>query len=205
MQWFANDGGPMLLLPRAAAAAWEGADPPAGRVVVAVTRWDGGADATDYDRACDVDAAAGLLPVAGSWAVALPGDLAGSVAWLPGADPGALVAVAVAATDDDSPAFLRRAYGEVAPGAWATVAAGVDAPAGGLLLLHAASAGADTLVGASGPDGVAVIGDALAADARPGRYVIEAAEVARPDAELLFCRLRLAGGAGPAGAGAPAT
>lgn len=54
MRWFFNDGGPLIIVPEAAATAWEGGSESShGRTVVAESRAVGEV-ATDHDRACDL-------------------------------------------------------------------------------------------------------------------------------------------------------
>jgi Immunity protein 21 len=89
LTWLASAGGPLLLLPGAYLAAWEGTNPPsAGRVLQARFRWqDSAAMATDYDRACDVDDYLGLLDIGGTQGLVL-GDEPLATAWLPDGDSG---------------------------------------------------------------------------------------------------------------------
>ena len=62
--WFANDGGPLIILPRELLEYWEGTDPPsAGRVIE--TTADDFLDefaGTDYARACAAGITATMDP-----------------------------------------------------------------------------------------------------------------------------------------------
>ena len=55
LPWIQSDGGPLVVVPYARRAGWEGTEPPGGgRVVRATFRWDDAkAKATDYDAAVD--------------------------------------------------------------------------------------------------------------------------------------------------------
>ena len=95
LEWISCDGGPHLLMPQSLRGVWRGSGPPFdGRVVDARFRWtmDAADPATDYDAACDVDDAVGVIEVAGRQAVVL-GDEVPLSTWLPCAafDGGVLV------------------------------------------------------------------------------------------------------------------
>lgn len=97
LEWIACDGGPHLLLPLSLRDVWCGTEAPRdGRVVEARFRWtmDLAAPASDYDAACDVADAVGVIAVAGHQAVVL-GDEVPLSTWLPCAafDGGVLVVV----------------------------------------------------------------------------------------------------------------
>lgn len=68
-EWVESGGGPLIAIPEAVLAFWTGAD--------------GDEIASDYDRACDVEGAVGLLPVGDSRALVL-GDEPAPTAYLPG-------------------------------------------------------------------------------------------------------------------------
>ncbi|MEU6671834.1 immunity 21 family protein [Streptomyces sp. NPDC046727] len=68
LEWVESGGGPLIAVPEAVLAFWAGADSEEL--------------ATDYDRACEVDGLAGLLPVGDSAALVL-GDEPASTSFLP--------------------------------------------------------------------------------------------------------------------------
>ncbi len=81
MFWFVNDGGPLLIAPRRALAAWEGGEPPsAGRTITVEWQYDPTGPATDYDRACAIGQPAGVIEIGGSWGIVVTAE--GSAAWL---------------------------------------------------------------------------------------------------------------------------
>ena len=85
LRWVSCDGGPHLLLPTELVRVWEGtAVPSAGRVVHARFRYGGdpAAPGTDYDLACDVEGALGVIPVGAGFGLVL-GDEVPMSTWLP--------------------------------------------------------------------------------------------------------------------------
>ncbi|MFI6661004.1 immunity 21 family protein [Streptomyces sp. NPDC050523] len=68
MEWVESGGGPLIAVPETVLPFWAGAD--------------GEENASDYDRACEVDGFVGLLPVGDSAALVL-GDEPASTAFLP--------------------------------------------------------------------------------------------------------------------------
>ncbi len=191
-RWFWNDGGPLLVLPRAPAAVWEGADPPrGGRVVEATFRAGASKDpATDYDRACDVAAAFGLLAVEGAWGVVLGTELAQSAVWLPAAEStSACYLVGAAAIDDDRPERLQALLADVGSGEWTVLGRDLPVGAEGLLLLHAASRPEEVAVLAAfaetPPERGAVIGEALQRPMPAGRYDVAVVELQSESGEYL--------------------
>ncbi|WP_327666647.1 MULTISPECIES: immunity 21 family protein [unclassified Streptomyces] len=67
-EWVESGGGPLIAVPETVLPFWAGAD--------------GEENASDYDRACEVDGYVGLLPVGDSTALVL-GDEPASTAFLP--------------------------------------------------------------------------------------------------------------------------
>lgn len=91
LDWVGNDGGPFLLIPKKHLQAWEGTYPPSnGRVVEAQFRYDPTIPATDYDRACDIEAYLGLLEVGRGTTLVL-GDEPLMTAWYPKSNGGILI------------------------------------------------------------------------------------------------------------------
>jgi hypothetical protein len=101
LNWFAWDGHTDLVLPHSLRGAWEGGQPPSsGRVVTAGFKCDPDEPATDYDRACSLEAPIGPIPVGTGEALVITN--APLLAWVPDGKAGAFV-VAVAwgnVTDD---------------------------------------------------------------------------------------------------------
>src|SRR5687767_149537 len=63
--WFANDGGPLIILPRELLGYWEGSDPPSNGRVIETTA-DGCLEefaGTDYARACAAGGWISIIPV----------------------------------------------------------------------------------------------------------------------------------------------
>ena len=183
---FWNDGGPLLVLPQDAEAAWEGSDPPRdGCTVVAVSRaGNSNGVATDYDRACDIDPESpGTLDVGNSWGLVLGTAAAQSALCLPGNIPGEFYLVGIETADDSSPTRLRRLAATQPSAAWRPLR--LQAPVGpnGLLLAHAACRPAEVReLPALDPPGTedslgALIGDGLRYPAPPGTYTIRACDV----------------------------
>jgi hypothetical protein len=192
---FWNDGGPLLIVPQAAVALWDGAEAPsAGRVVDAASRWqDAGAPACDYDRACDVDPdSVGALEIGESWGIVLGTAAAQSAQWLPGSDARAFYAVGVEAADDTTPERLRSLAS--APGEWRTLRERIAVGPEGLLLAHAASRPREVreLPATTSAEDGAVIGDGLRFRAPAGEYSVSARDVITPAGEYLtFVRFSL--------------
>ncbi|WP_369198328.1 immunity 21 family protein [Streptomyces djakartensis] len=69
VEWVESGGGPLIAVPETVLPFWAGAD--------------GEETASDYDRACEVDGQAGLLPVGDGTALVL-GDEPAATAYLPG-------------------------------------------------------------------------------------------------------------------------
>jgi Immunity protein 21 len=191
---FWNDGGPLIAVPDAAIAHWEGIDPPSnGRVVTARVRWsEPGDPATDYDRACDVDAESAVaLTVGDSWGIVLGTAVAQDAQWLPTDQRDQFYLVGIETIEDGHPARLRRLAEEQLPDAWQVLLERAPVGPKGVLLAHAAcrlvevkELSALTSVPEAASRG-AVIGDALRFAAPEGFYRVEACEIARVKAEVL--------------------
>lgn len=109
--WATTEGGPLILIDRPRLHAWEGADEPSGgRVVEAQFRWSGQADAaaTDYDRACDVVGALGVIPVGDGQGLVLRGDEPDPATWLALGTGRVLLVRPVYYPDDDSDENILR-------------------------------------------------------------------------------------------------
>jgi hypothetical protein len=170
---FANDGGPLLVAPRAPAPFWEGSELPSnGRVVSAVARTMGEV-ATDYDRACDVEHGAALLTAGTGWVIALSSEVAGA-GWVPlSEEPSSVALVAVAGGFDAS---LADIYARLSDGEWTSLTDGLQIGPGGLLLLHAGDIPGsvdEVAFDASVDKGYAAIGEAITYPCPPGSYRVE--------------------------------
>ncbi|MBW3570406.1 MAG: immunity 21 family protein [Gemmatimonadetes bacterium] len=191
---FCNDGGPLLVLPGAAVAHWEGIDAPSnGRVVEASFRWSAAElSATDYDRACDVSArTAAVIRVGPSWGIVLGTETAGSALWIHGPAPHETCLVAVGRADDvGEPRLAQVAAGQPAA-AWDTLLERVRLGGDGLLLAHAADRPADVReLSAFAPvvDGEAaraVIGEGIRCHLPEGEYGVSGCDVATSEGEYL--------------------
>jgi hypothetical protein len=81
--WVGTASGPMLLLPDSLLDEWSGIDVPASRTVRALFRWNlREARASDYDRACDVEDYAGVIPVGYGEGLVMTESLR-ATAWVP--------------------------------------------------------------------------------------------------------------------------
>lgn len=112
--WIDCDGGPLLLLPEKHLVAWEGATQPSeGRIVEANSRYSVGSQATDYDRACDVEDLLGLIDVGEGQGVVF-GDEPLSTTWVPSAteDGGMFVRWVYAENETDLMQFVTNVPGK---------------------------------------------------------------------------------------------
>ncbi|MDQ3520599.1 MAG: immunity 21 family protein [Gemmatimonadota bacterium] len=195
---FWNDGGPLLIAPQAAVAAWEGTDAPSnGRVVSAKFRWSNENDpASDYDRACDVDPqTAAAIDIGEHWGIIIGTAAAQSAHWLPGSDADEFYAVGIEAADDASPERLRALTSEATE--WRLLRAQVSVATEGLLLAHAASRLSEInerpamMPSVDADAEPALIGDGLRYLARTGEYTVSAGDVVTAAGEYLtFIRFR---------------
>lgn len=178
---FLNDGGPMLVLSAHQLGEWQGSpldadDPVSG----------------DYARACEIEAATGLLDIPAGTAVAVScDDLYYPIRWM--RDGAAWLVVGWTYGTDDAESRLIDMLQSGSTPPWEPVAR--DLPVrGGLVLFHAASAGTDFQVpdaeagtvsmvasAHSLRDDAAVIGDALVAHVPDGSYDLEHAYVELDD------------------------
>ena len=195
MRWFDNDGGPLIIIPRASLSSWEGGDVPSrGRVVTAEFRATPGGAATDYDRACDVPEIA-VLHIGDGWGVVLGSERMANAGVMESPARGVHVVVGVEYADDGPLARLEEIYRRVAPSAWRSVGRQLLVGPGGILLFHAASRGDRLSERPQGRDGRAIIGDAIAIPTEPGLYSVEYVDVDVPEeAALAMCRFRRASG-----------
>lgn len=141
--WVSCDGGPhLLLLPAELVSEWEGASVPSGgRVVNTKFRWNGDpkAPATDYDRACDVNGALGLIPVGWGMGLVINDDVPMST-WVesPDGDGGNVVVTITRGEfgDDEVVQAVRAIPDTMFQGTGMTISAGN----GGMFLFPAADA-----------------------------------------------------------------
>ncbi|EGX58695.1 hypothetical protein SZN_16295 [Streptomyces zinciresistens K42] len=98
VEWIESGGGPLIAVPETVLPFWAGAD--------------GDETASDYDRACEIDGAVGLLPVGDSAALVL-GDDPAATAYLP--DHGVFVRWCAADSEED---VLARVPDALAGAEW---------------------------------------------------------------------------------------
>lgn len=168
LRWFVNDGGPLVVLPREALTSWRG-DASASR-----------GRATDYERACEVDDWIAPVETASGPVLVLGGDRT-NAAWVPLAEEGAHLLARVIYADDDSLEKISALYEAAREGDWVRHGFTLDCAGGELLLLHAATDGAEVEEETAADDEPAYIGDVVALPAGPGRYAAETCEVVLPD------------------------
>jgi len=173
--WFANDGGPMIAIDAANAELWTGNDDP-----------DGSGEAipegSDYERACESEYPAGLLPVGGSHGIVVGAQEAVGSAWWHregGASEAFLVAAAYGDEDSDRELAERLSRSDATD--WTTLGS-IELASGRVLLLHAACTG--TQVDVDPERRPAVIGDALSIQLPPGTYTTQACAVEIEDRAL---------------------
>ena len=186
MFWFVNDGGPLLIAPRRALAAWEGGEPPsAGRTITVEWQYDPTGPATDYDRACAIGQPAGVIEIGGSWGIVVTAE--GSAAWL-----GVGILAIVLVQEDSAEETLFELLHAIPEVAWKPVAPPAVIDGDGLLLLHAASTLKDVEIRTPSDTEQACIGDAILSPVPAGRYRIEYASRSTSDvSEVGFLRFRL--------------
>ncbi|WP_320775334.1 immunity 21 family protein [Streptomyces sp. CRN 30] len=157
VDWVESGGGPLIAVPETVLPFWTGAD--------------GEETASDYDRACEVDGQAGLLPVGDAAALVL-GDEPAATAFLP-----------------EHNAFVRWCAGEdesellgSVPGALATAEWEPE--------LTWQIPGALLLFDAAWPGGACESTDHVRVALDPGRYAVRAAHV-RPGPETWLALVQL--------------
>lgn len=113
-----------MVAPRSPAPLWRGSEPSGG-----------GPTATDYDRACNVEDGAALLPAGSGWVVILNSELAGA-GWLRlGDEPASAAIVAASGGFDES---LAEIHARFATGDWTLLTDDLPIGVGGVFLMHAA-------------------------------------------------------------------
>ncbi|MFR0354065.1 immunity 21 family protein [Streptomyces sediminimaris] len=149
LEWVESGGGPLVAVPETVLPFWAGAD--------------GEENASDYDRACEVDGVVGLLPVGDSAALVL-GEEPASTAFLPA--HGTFVRWCAAHSEDE---LLAGVPAALAAAEWGDEVHW-DVP-GPVLLFDSAWPGDQT-----------ERTDSLRVELAPGRYAVRAAN-ARPGPE----------------------
>ncbi|MEP7000462.1 MAG: Imm21 family immunity protein [bacterium] len=176
LQWLDTGvPGPNVLLPVSLLRDWSGSLPPKdGRAIQATFRWQGAGDATDYDRACDVNDAAAILAVGAGQAIALYAEGAMPIAWKPTTTGGMLLAQLYTSERRGLPKELPMVPPHLT---WESV--GEFTTDGAVLrLCHAAEAG----------DAKAAL-STLDVQLAAGRYQVESATLHDPQMELWLVRL----------------
>lgn len=193
--WFANDGGPLIVLPRELLAYWDGTDPPSdGRIIIPR---NSGFDfaGTDYGRACDAEAEgwATVLAVGPGFGVVVGAqDDAQGVFWLRFAEtPGAILIIPIAA-EEDSDRLLVDEIRQLSDEDWLMVCAPLRVESNELVLLHAANSGPEVVDWQSGP--WAAIGQSIPCHVDPGTYLVEERTITVPtqpdESTFVLCRFK---------------
>lgn len=182
--WATTEGGPLILIDRPRLHAWEGTGEPSGeRIVEAQFRWSGHADAvaTDYDRACDVVGALGVIPVGDGQGLVLSGDEPDPAAWLTlGTGRGVLVRP-VYYPDGDSDENILRIAATAPEDVWAEEPYTLDLN-GPVCVFDSAWRGREVTDG--------LVYSHLEIDLPPGEYAVETASY-RPDDDVWLYLHRL--------------
>lgn len=143
--WIGEASGPLLLLPAHLLPEWSGIDVPEYRSVMATFRWNAEeVRACDYDRACDVEPPAGIIPVGHGEGLVLSEGVM-PTAWL-ARGWGGILARWVAAESDAAADRALAQLSENSPSAngLAWEAVGTFSAAGGsLALFNAAEPGGE--------------------------------------------------------------
>jgi hypothetical protein len=189
---FANDGGPLIVLPREVLEYWKGTDGRPDRKDLPF--------GPDCVRACDAPFPAALLRVGPGFGLVLGSqDHVSPAQWLrlPGVPGIALVGWSYACDGSASTVvdLLRGARL-----AWRRFRRRAGLSNGDLVLLHAASTGEELREPNTFGDGYAVIGDGVPVRLEPGLYAIESATVGgdleRDPIGCVICRWIPLGGTG---------
>lgn len=109
-EWITTEGGPLLLLQADLLPFWDGINQSASfRAVDAEFRWSNQPYATDYDRACDVKGAVGLISVGVGFGLVL-GEEPLRTAWMQSssASGGIIVRLVTAENENDAARALNE-------------------------------------------------------------------------------------------------
>jgi Immunity protein 21 len=176
LQWLDNDAGASMLLSTRLLSRWSGSLPPSdGRVIEAEFRWNPADGPTDYDRACDVNEAAAVLPVGDGSAIVLGNEGPMPVTWRPLASGGILLVQLYTTETGDMPARLPRIPSDLE---WATGGA-FHADGAPLRLFDATDSGEQDPVFPY-----------LTVELAAGAYAVESAVLETPRMTLWLVRLR---------------
>jgi hypothetical protein len=166
---FANDGGPLIVLPREVLEYWKGTD---GRPVRKDLPFG-----PDYVRACDAPYPAALLRVGPGFGLVLGSqDHVSPAQWLrlPEVPGIALVGWCYGPEDSESTVVDLLRHARLT---WRRFRRRVELSNGDLVLFHAASNAEELRELNTFGDGYAVIGDALPVRMEPGVYAVESTAV----------------------------
>jgi immunity protein 21 of polymorphic toxin system len=183
---FANDGGPLIVLPRDLLPFWHGTD---GLPVSEDFPFG-----PDYARACEADYPASLIDVGPAAGLVIGAqDIVFPARWLrlPEGEP---VLVGWEYGDDGADtALVERLMGSDLD--WACLPGSMALRSGDLVLLHAASSGRDLREPPFPGRDYAVVGDAIPAALDAGEYAIDVAVAEErsgyPAFRCIVCRWRL--------------
>ena len=166
---FANDGGPLIVLPRELLDSWKGTD---GRPVRKDLPFG-----PDYVRACDAPHPAALLKVGPGLGLVIGSqDHVSAAQWLRLPESRGIVLVGWSYAEDGYRSMVVDLLrgGRVT---WHRIRRKMELLNGDLVLFHAASAGEEVRELHSFGDGCAAIGDGMPVRMERGTYAIESAEV----------------------------
>jgi hypothetical protein len=197
--YFANDGGPLLVLPVELMPYWEGGDEPADGHTIQTPIDDelGQFAGTDYARAC---AAGGMLAVIligdGTGIVIGAGDEANGVQWLRlSSQPGILLTIPMWG-EESADALLIEELQRSPDDDWNLVFPSFLTASGGLVLMHAANSGQNVHMVTEEP--YATVLDGIPCQIEPGTYAVEEREIVLPtqpgESRFVVCRFRPAAG-----------
>jgi hypothetical protein len=166
---FANDGGPLIVLPRELLDSWHGTD---GRPVRKDLPFG-----PDYVRACDARYPAALLKVGRGFGVVIGSqDHVSAAQWLRLPETRGIVLVGWSYAEEGSESMVVDLLrgGRLT---WHRFRREMELSNGDLVLLHAASAGEEVQELHTFGEGHAAIGDGVPVRMEPGTYVLESAAV----------------------------
>jgi len=184
IRWFVTEGAPVVVLPRAAYEAWEGAD------CAALFQPGYSQRTTDFDRACSVPGRAKVLRVGTSSGLVV--NARNSAGWLPLSRLDLAGRATRDGVHDDSAERVWNRFRACQPAGWRFIAHEVLIDTDGLLLMHAVNQVAETEIQEYAAPGYAGLGDGIPYPLTPGHYRVEAHKVrtCKCGSEVRFIRLR---------------